>query len=118
MGFITWNRIYPSSPVATYASFAKKPEWFTTAPVDVIAKVLARASMSVQQIDLFEKELLKQAQETLRIAQFSFQQGAANLLDLLDAQRVYRQIQLDYAQTRYELSVALARLERSTGGHL
>ncbi len=76
------------------------------------------AQTAAEQIDLFEKELLKQAQETLRIAQFSFQQGAANLLDLLDAQRVYRQIQLDYAQTRYELSVALARLERSTGGHL
>ena len=76
------------------------------------------AQTAAEQIDLFEKELLKQAQETLRIAQFSFQQGASGLLDVLDAQRVYRQIQLDYAQARYELSVALARLERATGGKL
>ena len=44
----------PLARIVSYASFAKKPEWFTTAPADVIAKVLARASMTVQQIDLFE----------------------------------------------------------------
>ncbi|MBI3604187.1 MAG: TolC family protein, partial [Nitrospirae bacterium] len=76
------------------------------------------AQTAAEQIDLFEKELLKQAQETLRIAQFSFQQGASGLLDVVDAQRVYRQTQLDYAQARFELSVALTRLERATGGKL
>lgn len=76
------------------------------------------AQTAAEQIDLFEKELLKQAQETLRIAQFSFQQGASGLLDVVDAQRVYRQTQLDYAQARFELSVALTRLERATGGTL
>jgi len=44
----------PLARIVEYASFAKKPEWFTTAPVDVISKVLARASMQVGQIDLFE----------------------------------------------------------------
>lgn len=76
------------------------------------------AQTAAEQIDLFEKELLKQAQETLRVAQFSFQQGASGLLDVVDAQRVYRQTQLDYVQARFELSVALTRLERATGGKL
>ena len=67
-------------------------------------------------IEVFEKGLLKQAQEALRIAQFSFQQGAASLLEVLDAQRVRRQILFDYAQARFELSVALTRLERAVGG--
>ncbi len=44
----------PLARIGAYASFAKKPEWFTTAPADVIAKVLGRASMTVDQIDLFE----------------------------------------------------------------
>jgi acetyl-CoA C-acetyltransferase len=44
----------PLARIVSYASFAKKPEWFTTAPADVITKVLARASMKVDQIDLFE----------------------------------------------------------------
>lgn len=70
------------------------------------------------QIDLFEQGLLKQAEETLRIARISFQQGAASLLEVLDAQRVHRQTLLEYAQVRMDLSVALARLERASGGML
>ena len=69
-------------------------------------------------IEVFDKGLLKQAQEALRLAQFSFQQGASSLLEVFDAQRVQRQIQMDYAQVRYELSVSLARLERAVGGTL
>lgn len=69
-------------------------------------------------IDVFDKGLLKQAQEALRLAQFSFQQGASSLLEVLDAQRVQRQILLDYAEARHALSVSLARLEQAVGGTL
>jgi len=64
---------------------------------------------------VFEKGLLKQTEETLRIAKISFQQGAASLLEFIDAQRVHRQMLLEYAQARANLSVELARLERWTG---
>lgn len=76
------------------------------------------AQTTAKLIEVLEKGLLRQAEEALRIAKFSFQQGAASLLDVLDAQRVQRQILFDYAQARYELSVALARLERAVGGLL
>ncbi|MDP2208088.1 MAG: thiolase family protein [Bacteroidota bacterium] len=46
--------IKPLVKLVSYASFAKKPEWFTTAPADVITKVLKRASLSIDDIDLFE----------------------------------------------------------------
>lgn len=69
-------------------------------------------------IDVFDKGLLKQGQEALRLAQFSFQQGASSLLEVFDAQRVQRQILLDYAQARHDLSVSLARLEQAVGGVL
>lgn len=76
------------------------------------------AQTTAKLIEVLEKGLLRQAEEALRIAKFSFQQGAASLLDVLDAQRVQRQILFDHAQARYELSVALARLERAVGGLL
>lgn len=69
-------------------------------------------------IEVFDKGLLKQAQEALRLAQFSFQQGASSLLEVLDAQRVQRQTLLDYALARHDLSVSLARLEQAVGGTL
>lgn len=69
-----------------------------------------------EQLQVFETGLLKQAEQTLRVARISFQQGAASLLDLLDSQRVYRQTLLEYVQARADLSIALARLERAVGG--
>ncbi|MEY4706080.1 MAG: hypothetical protein RL042_2285 [Nitrospirota bacterium] len=71
---------------------------------------------ATEQLQVFETGLLKQAEQTLRVARISFQQGAASLLDLLDSQRVYRQTLLEYVQARADLSVALARLERAVGG--
>ena len=76
------------------------------------------ARTTAELIDVFNKGLLKQAQEALRLAQFSFQQGASSLLEVLDAQRVQRQILMDYVQARYQLSVSLAQLERAVGGVL
>jgi acetyl-CoA C-acetyltransferase len=44
----------PLARIVAHASAAKKPEWFTTAPADVIPKVLAKAGLSLADIDLFE----------------------------------------------------------------
>jgi len=74
------------------------------------------AKTTAELINVFDKGLLKQASEALRLAQFSFQQGASSLLEVFDAQRVQRQIMLDYGQARHDLSVSLARLEQAVGG--
>lgn len=76
------------------------------------------AETAQEQILVYEEGLLKEAQEALRIAQLSFRQGASSLLDVLDAQRVQRQIAVDYNQARFELSLALTRFERAVGGPL
>jgi acetyl-CoA C-acetyltransferase len=46
--------IAPMARIVAQASAAKAPEWFTTAPADAIAKVLAKAGLTVADIDLFE----------------------------------------------------------------
>ncbi len=81
-----------------------------------IAQQIQLSQAAAAQIATYEKGLLKQAQEALRIAQVSFKFGEASLLDVLDAQRVLRQTQVDYAQAKYDLSIALTELERVTGG--
>ena len=68
------------------------------------------------QMQVFEQGLLFQAKEALDIAQFSFRHGVASLLEVIDAQRVYRQTLLEYTQSRVDHSIALARLERAVGG--
>jgi acetyl-CoA C-acetyltransferase len=37
-----------------FSSHAKDPVWFTTAPADVIPRVLAKAGLTLEEIDLFE----------------------------------------------------------------
>ncbi len=44
----------PLAKIISSSSAAKKPEWFTTAPADVIPKVLKKAGVTMEQIDLFE----------------------------------------------------------------
>ncbi len=44
----------PLARIVASASAAKKPEWFTTAPADVTPKVLERADLRKEDIDLFE----------------------------------------------------------------
>jgi outer membrane protein, heavy metal efflux system len=76
------------------------------------------AETAQERILVYEEGLLKQAQEALRIAQLSFRQGASSLLEVLDAQRVQRQITVDYNLARFELSVALTQYERALGAPL
>jgi acetyl-CoA C-acetyltransferase len=44
----------PVARLVAYASFAHAPEWFTTAPVGAIDKVLKKAGWKVSDVDLFE----------------------------------------------------------------
>jgi cobalt-zinc-cadmium efflux system outer membrane protein len=67
------------------------------------------------QLAVFERGLLKQSEEALRIAQTSFRQGASGLLDLLDAQRVQRATLQEYYAALFDLSAAYAQLEQVTG---
>ena len=44
----------PIARIVAQASFAQEPEWFTTAPVGAIKRVLDRAGLAAEDIDLFE----------------------------------------------------------------
>jgi len=44
----------PRAKIVGYASHAQEPEWFTTAPVGAIQRLLTKISWSNQDVDLFE----------------------------------------------------------------
>jgi acetyl-CoA C-acetyltransferase len=44
----------PRARLVAQATFAQEPEWFTTAPVTAIRRVLERAALAVADVDLFE----------------------------------------------------------------
>ncbi|MDD5544264.1 MAG: TolC family protein [Acidobacteriia bacterium] len=51
-----------------------------------------------QILTLYESGYLNQAQQSREISNYAYRKGAASLLDLLDAERSYRAIQLAYRQ--------------------
>jgi acetyl-CoA C-acetyltransferase len=44
----------PLARIVAHATAAQEPEWFTTAPIEAVRRVLDRASLSLGDIDLFE----------------------------------------------------------------
>ena len=59
----------PLAKIVSHASFAQAPEWFTTAPVGAVNKALAKAGLSVGDIDLFE------INEAFSVVSLACQQG-------------------------------------------
>ncbi len=48
------NEYAPIARIVAYTSHAHEPEWFTTAPVGAIKKVLDKAQWKISDVDLFE----------------------------------------------------------------
>ncbi|WP_428939565.1 thiolase family protein [Fontivita pretiosa] len=44
----------PRARILGYATASREPEWFTIAPINAIAKLMAQLSLSVADVDLFE----------------------------------------------------------------
>jgi cobalt-zinc-cadmium efflux system outer membrane protein len=70
---------------------------------------------SVDVVELYNKGYLQQAQQSLEITQFSYQHGAASLLDFLDAERTYRATELSYRQALATYMSALEQLRQAMG---
>ncbi|MCL7987174.1 TolC family protein [Sphingobacterium sp. lm-10] len=68
-----------------------------------------------KQIRQFDKGLLTEAKAILDGKVYSYQRGETSLLEVLNAQRTYNEIQQTYYQTLYNYAEALVELERASG---
>jgi cobalt-zinc-cadmium efflux system outer membrane protein len=66
-------------------------------------------------VQLYEKGYLQQAQQSLEITRFSYEHGAASLIDFLDAERSYRATELNYRQALATYMSALEQLRQAVG---
>lgn len=48
------NNLTPLAQIIGHTTFAHEPEWFTTAPVSAIQKLMSKLDWSVEDVDLFE----------------------------------------------------------------
>jgi len=76
---------------------------------------LNQLRLSEQTLELFQSGLLREAEESLKIAEVSYKQGEISLIDYLDSQRTYYSILKDYQESLYDWNVNKASLEKSIG---
>lgn len=82
------------------------------------ASVLFRLRDAVRKIELFENTLIPKATESLRASETAFRAGEATFLDLVDAERLLLEFELDLARARADHEQARAALERWVGVEL
>ncbi|MBL4661753.1 MAG: acetyl-CoA C-acyltransferase [Alcanivoracaceae bacterium] len=51
---VTANKLEPMAKILGHTTFAHEPEWFTTAPVSAMQKLMKKLNWSVEDVDLFE----------------------------------------------------------------
>jgi cobalt-zinc-cadmium efflux system outer membrane protein len=86
--------------------------------MEIAAEVKAgihRLKLSEHSLQIFHQGLLKQAEESLKIAEVSYTQGEISLIDYLDSQRTYFSILNDYQDSLYRWNADKAALEKAIG---
>jgi outer membrane protein TolC len=83
-----------------------------------VGELLERLRLSGEQVELFERVLLIQAEQSLRSAESGYAAGNLNSLDLLDAERVLLDVRTGIERARADHAIALARLEGAIGAPL
>jgi cobalt-zinc-cadmium efflux system outer membrane protein len=84
-----------------------------------IAEEVAGATQRLQRaqllLDVFEGDMLQRADSALSVAEKSYQIGATNLLELLEAQRTYLETRASYLSTRYDFRQAVIDVNFAVG---
>lgn len=80
-----------------------------------IAQALQRYNAFCKQVDRFDNGLLEKAQRVRQGKIYSYSRGETSLLEVLNAQRVYDDTQIDYFETLFNRASALVDLEKAAG---
>jgi len=115
-----WNRKEGEVARAAAAQSQAKSE-LRLLKQDLETKLASQYSLyetARRQVESFQTAILKEATESLRVAQFSYEHGEISLLELLDSRRVYRGTEQDYYKALLDYRLARVELWRLAGGGL
>jgi cobalt-zinc-cadmium efflux system outer membrane protein len=86
--------------------------------IDVLTELETRLTALVVAADqalLLEREILPQATRSLELARLLYEEGETSLLDLLDAQRTFREAQRERLESHLAQAFAVADVQRLAG---
>ncbi len=103
---------------ANLEAFRKELEHVSNAIALEVEESYSYALMASRQIELFEKEILTQAEEAYNMFLFSFQEGEIGGIELIEARRTLIEARKSYADALNNFNIALAALAKSVGQDL
>ena len=80
-----------------------------------VAQAYQKYVTACRQIEQFNTGLLEDAKMILEKKIYSYKRGETSILEVLNAQRTYNDIQANFNETLYNCTVALVELERACG---
>jgi len=83
-----------------------------------VEESFTEAETALNQIEIFEDEIVAQAEEVYKMLLFSYQEGEISGIELIDARRTLIDAKKSYAAAQYNYAVALASLEKAIGENL
>ncbi len=109
--------LQPMARIVAHGSVAQKPEWFTTAPIEGVRRVLQKAGMKLDDIDLFEINeafavvaLVAQKQLGIPLEKLNVHGGAVALGHPIGASGARILVTLLYALRRYNKRYGMAAI--------
>jgi cobalt-zinc-cadmium efflux system outer membrane protein len=110
-----WNR--REGPIAEAAAQVRAADAIAQSrSVELLAAAegaYGRYEVATQQLEAFEQGLLRAGEEGLRAAEAAYRLGERGILDVLDAQRVLRQVRLDFHNAQFDRQAALIDLDEA-----
>jgi outer membrane protein, heavy metal efflux system len=80
-----------------------------------VEEAYSRAATAVDQIRLFEEDILAEAEEAYHMFLFSYQEGEIGGMELIDARRTLIDVRQSYAEALHNYGLTLSLLERAAG---
>ncbi len=100
---------------ANIESLTREKEHLKNAITLEVEEAYRNASTANNQIQLFEDDILTQAEEVYNMFLFSYQEGEIGAIELIEARRTLIEARKSYADALFNYDVALAALEKSIG---
>jgi outer membrane protein TolC len=100
---------------ANIESLLREKEHLKNSIILEVEESYMNALTAQNQIQLFEDEILAQAEEVYNMFLFSFQEGEIGGIELIDSRRTLIEARKSYADALFNYDVALADLEKSIG---
>jgi cobalt-zinc-cadmium efflux system outer membrane protein len=97
---------------------AQSERQYEAAELQISSEVMQaynKYTTACRKVEQFDAGLLHEAETILQKKIYSYERGETGILEALNAQRTYNDIQVGYNEALYECAAALVELERTCG---